>query len=160
MMNHVALKIDFKTDKFKLTGELPEDINAGNLFYGEDLSKWLCTKLKHWKLDYLDEDWGWYVFTTNDKSSNKMSEICVYAYPSDEQKNNYGDWMIIIHTSYKVPFLKFFTRMRKGKVNENLSNDLISLLENAGADNIIAYKCKMDASFNIKEEEPYNWNIT
>ena len=156
-MDHIALQINFKIDKFKLTGELPEGINAGNQFYGEDLSKWLCSNLKKWDLDYLDEDWGWYVFTRSNTNSKTSNEICVYAYPDKKQIDDYGNWMIFIHTSYEVPFLRFFKKMRKGEVNERLSNDLISLLEDNGANNITAYKCKMDVSGNIKEEIPYNW---
>jgi hypothetical protein len=44
-MTHVAVRVEFSTDRFALTGELPPEVNAGNRFYGEDLAKYLCESL-------------------------------------------------------------------------------------------------------------------
>jgi hypothetical protein len=52
----VELHLEFSTDQFRLSGPLPDHINAGNQFYGEDLAKWLCETLPQWNLTYLDED--------------------------------------------------------------------------------------------------------
>ena len=68
IMNHVALKLKFETDKFLLTGPLPEDANAGNQFYGGDFAKWICATMSAWNLSYGDEDWGWEVFSTRGKA--------------------------------------------------------------------------------------------
>ena len=48
----------FKTDRFDYSGELPEDANAGNKFYGRDVAEFLATGLSSPSLstDFLDED--------------------------------------------------------------------------------------------------------
>ena len=47
-MKHIALQLEFETDKFRLTGPIPEDSNAGNQFYGEDFAKRICDSLPKW----------------------------------------------------------------------------------------------------------------
>ena len=156
-MNHVAMLIEFETDKFKLSGELPEDINAGNQFYGEDFSKWFCSELKNWDSGFIDEDWGWCVFVINDQETDVYNEICIYAYPDKKQVNDYGEWNLIIHTRYRVPFFNFFKRLKYGEVNERLANNVLSLLESIDCNNLRAKKCTMDISFNITDEKKYDW---
>ena len=98
------LDLNFRTDKFRLTGELPPDCNAGNQMYGEDMAKWIVQELPGWELDYLDEDWGWAVLSgecsdINDPKRLVCHEICVYAYPDDAERavgSNLGDWMLSI----------------------------------------------------------------
>jgi len=103
-MKHITLKIELKTDKFKLTGPLPEEINAGNQFYGEDFAKWICKALSYWNLDYLDEDWGWYVYSVRGHGpKDETNESCIYAYPDERQVNDEGQWMLVIHRRFKVP---------------------------------------------------------
>ncbi len=109
-MKHIALQLEFETDKFRLTGPIPEDSNAGNQFYGEDFAKWICDSLPNWHLDYLDEDWGWYVFSVRQETpKDETNEICVYAYPEEggRQLNDDGAWMLIVHPGSKFPRCSF-----------------------------------------------------
>ncbi len=145
-MKHISQSIEFITDKFNLTGELDDDLNAGNQFYGEDLSKWLSSALclRGWESDYLDEDWGWLIFASKHKDSRH--EICVYAYPEAGQQTNRGAWSILIHTRYKAPFLGFFTRMRYGSTDMEIVNDVIAALKGCGITEIIS-----------KKQDGFNW---
>ena len=140
-MKHISQSIEFKTDKFDLTGELSEELNAGNQFYGEDLSDWLSGKLENkWEAGYLDEDWGWLIFASKKEDKDSYNEICVYAYNEENQKTNYGSWSIMIHTKYKKPFLKFFNKMKYGKTNIEIINDIVSALDSYGIKDIQSKK--------------------
>jgi hypothetical protein len=69
--------IEFTSDRFDHTSELPEDYNAGNRFYGRDLAAFLCDRLneKVFDLVFGDEDWGWLVdgFAPDGRSSSSAS---------------------------------------------------------------------------------------
>ena len=82
------LDLEFRTDKFRLTGDLPPDCNAGNQMYGEDFAKWIVEQLPQRELDYLDEDWGWLVLSgegpdTKEPHKQVYHHIGVYAYPDE-----------------------------------------------------------------------------
>jgi hypothetical protein len=70
--------IAFESERFDYRSELPEDINAGNRFYGKDVAEFIVEqlKLKNFGADYLDEDWGWLVFSQ--KGRTPVFEIAVY----------------------------------------------------------------------------------
>jgi hypothetical protein len=122
------LQIRFKTDRFQLSGILPEEINAGNQFYGEDLARWLCDALPEWKLGYMDEDWGWLVFSKRETTpENERNAIGIYAYPPDEAANDGGEWMITVATEQRRPWLRFL--WQAVPFNRQLGADVLAALE-------------------------------
>ena len=134
----VELHLEFSTDQFKLTGALPDHINAGNQFYGEDVAKWLCETLSQWNLTYLDEDWGWLVWTSKDVLQvEERNMICVYAYPKDNpEASNFGDWMLTILTEYQSKWFGFLIRWKRGPYNPSLANDVIAALKKLGVQDL------------------------
>jgi hypothetical protein len=130
--------LEFSTDKFMLTGPLPDHINAGNQFYGEDVAKWLCETLPQWNLTYLDEDWGWLVWSSKDNESvDERNMICVYAYPaSNPGASDFGHWMFSILTEYKSKWFGFLTRWKSGLYNPSLAKDVIAALEKLGVQDV------------------------
>lgn len=156
-MNHIALKLEFETDEFLLTGPLQEDINAGNQFYGEDLAKWICEALPAWHLSYGDEDWGWVVFSTRGKNPEDINnQVCVYAYPSDIRSKNHGQWMLIVHSEEKVPWLRFFKKWKYTRFDGNIGIQLLNAIRGIGAQNIRATVVHLDSAGNERKEEPFN----
>jgi len=74
----LSASISFSSEQFDYKSELPEDINAGNRFYGKDVAEFIVEQLKSSKLqaDYLDEDWGWLIFSL--KGQTPIFEVAVY----------------------------------------------------------------------------------
>ena len=111
-------------------------------------------------LDYLDEDWGWYVFSVRQETpKDETNEICVYAYPEEggRQLNDDGAWMLIVHTRFKVPWMQFFKRWRGGAFNRSLGTDLLRSLQALGTRNIKSTEMLLDSAGNmslLKEFDP------
>ena len=74
----LSTSISFKTERFDYRSELPGDINAGNRFYGKDVAEFIVEQLKSNGLNaaYLDEDWGWLVFSL--KGQTPIFQIAVH----------------------------------------------------------------------------------
>jgi hypothetical protein len=76
-MTH-SISLRFGSDRFDRTSELPAEYNAGNRFFGKDVAAYLAEALSAEGLpaDYMDEDWGWLVFSRRDASQH--FEVAVY----------------------------------------------------------------------------------
>lgn len=74
----VPLTLRFQSNRFDFTSELPADCNAGNRFYGGDVAEFLAKELtaRGFRADFLDEDWGWFVFHA--RGSGHDFEIAIY----------------------------------------------------------------------------------
>jgi hypothetical protein len=74
----LSASISFKSERFDYTSELPEDMNAGNCFYGKDVAEFIVEELRTSDLpaDYLDEDWGWLIHSL--KGQIPIFEVAVY----------------------------------------------------------------------------------
>jgi hypothetical protein len=74
----LSASLSFKSERFDYRSELPEDINAGNRFYGRDVAEFIVEQLKASGLqaDYLDEDWGWLILSL--KGQTPIFEVAVY----------------------------------------------------------------------------------
>lgn len=148
-MDHVSLRIEFSTDKFKLTGSLPAEVNAGNQFFGEDLARMICEALPTWQLDYMDEDWGWLVSSTRESlPAAERNSIGVYAFPTENQPNDHGQWMLMVEAEYLRPWLKFFSRWRKGRFNDRLATDCLHALRKLGVQELKATEVQIDSAGN------------
>jgi hypothetical protein len=90
----------FKSERFDYTSELPEEYNAGNRFYGRDVAEHLVGKLNEQRLasDYLDEDWGWLVFSQ--RGSSPEFEIAIYnlAEHGEGSRPGVGEWGLWIRS--------------------------------------------------------------
>jgi hypothetical protein len=90
--------IQFRSERFDYKSELPEDYNAGNRFYGKDLAQFITSELtnKGLKTDFLDEDWGWLVFSL--RGSAPEFEIAIYNISEHSEggrpgTNDWGLWV-------------------------------------------------------------------
>jgi hypothetical protein len=156
-MTTAVLKFTFETDKFRLSGPLPEDANAGNQFYGEDMAQWICESLPAWQLDYSDEDWGWWVSSIRESApADEQNTVCVYAYPSDSQPANSGSWMLMVESERKVPWLKFFSRWKQTDFNTRFGVDLLNALRALGVHNLRATVVHTDSSGNESSEVEFS----
>jgi hypothetical protein len=155
-MDHIALRIEFVSDWFKQSGPLPARSNAGNQFYGEDLAKWICETLPAWKLGYMDEDWGWLVFSTHEhRPADERHSICVYAFSCLGPAYDFGQWMLMVHSEFRHPWFRYFHRWRKGCFDARLGADLIQALQQLGVRNLQAAYVTFDAAGNAWDEVPY-----
>jgi hypothetical protein len=101
----------FSSDKFDYSGDIPEDANAGNKFYGRDVAEYLCTQLNgaQLELDFHDEDWGWMVL--GKAQPNFLVEMCIYNQdqstdPSIRAGTN--AWNVLVTMYAKGKILGFF----------------------------------------------------
>lgn len=148
------LQIEFRTDKFILTGDLPETINAGNRMYGEDLGTWLAGQLPEWDLDCADEDWGWLlssgeVVDQNTPNRKVCHEIGIYAYPDEAQHadgSNLGDWMLNLSQReiQQVTILGLFKRKKFVHIDYDprLAQKIVEVLTNHGVSAVKTSKCE------------------
>ncbi len=119
----MEIEIEFVSDRFLLTGPIREDANAGNQFYGEDCAGWIVEALPEWKLDFLDEDWGWLVFTTREhRPEDEQISICVYADPEE------GAWRLVVFAEYRRPWMGLLKKWQRGPVPESFSRALTARL--------------------------------
>lgn len=84
----------FKSERFDYKSELPEEYNAGNRFYGRDVAEFLVGKLAEqgFGSDFLDEDWGWLVFSQ--RGATPEFEVAVYnlAEHGEGCRPGVGEW--------------------------------------------------------------------
>lgn len=95
------------------------------------MAKWLCETLPQWNLTYLDEDWGWLVWSSKDNMPvDERNMIGVYAY--SEGASDFGDWMLTICTEYKAKWFGLLTRWKSGPYNPSLATDVVAALRKQG----------------------------
>jgi hypothetical protein len=138
------VSLSFRTDRFRLTGELPPDRNAGNHMYGEDMAQWIVEQLPKHPFDYLDEDWGWLVLSgeapdSRDPGKLVCHQLGVYAYPDDSHHaagSDWGDWTLRLWKKEQraVRILGLFPAQRwlDADVDQELAADLIAALAGIG----------------------------
>ena len=85
-----SASIRFKTERFDYQSQLPEDHNAGNRFYGKDVAAFLADSLTKQGLrsNYLDEDWGWLVYS--EKYGLPEFEVAIYNLAEHGEGNRPG----------------------------------------------------------------------
>jgi hypothetical protein len=90
--------VQFTSERFDYKSELPADWNAGNRFYGRDVAEFLVSALATKKLcaEFLDEDWGWLVFSA--RGSAPEFEVAIYNLSEHSEggrpgTNQWGLWM-------------------------------------------------------------------
>ena len=93
-----SVALTFTSERFDYQSDLPEDYNAGNRFYGKDVAEYLAERLSEGGLqaDYMDEDWGWLVFSARDTTPE--FEVAVYNLTESEEivrpgTNVWGLWI-------------------------------------------------------------------
>lgn len=93
-----SVALTFTSERFDYESDLPEDYNAGNRFYGKDVAEYLAERLSESGLqsDYMDEDWGWLVFSA--RGATPEFEVAVYNLteyedPSQRGTNTWGLWI-------------------------------------------------------------------
>jgi len=90
----LTASVMFKSDRFDYKSDLPEEYNAGNRFYGRDVAEFLTGELKQQGLaaDYLDEDWGWLVFSQRGTSPDFEVAIYNLAEHGEAGRPGFGEW--------------------------------------------------------------------
>lgn len=121
----MALLISFKTNRFDVTKETPNDINA---FAGEGLFKWLrfeLVKHQYTSTEPDTEDWGWYIDVTGPEVSYLVGATAEVEYKEEVEEDTLsydvaGDAIL----DWTVQIYKHRTLMDKlfGK-NEMLADD-------------------------------------
>jgi hypothetical protein len=109
-----AAWLEFTSDRFDHTSELPDDANAGNRFYGRDVAEFIAAGLGERGLDasFIDEDWGWQVHAARDDGS--VFEISIYHNPDDDPARE-DDWALMLRSLRR---LGMFSRFREVPVGD------------------------------------------
>ncbi|HSO08104.1 MAG TPA: hypothetical protein VLW45_12755 [Pelomicrobium sp.] len=131
----LSLSLRFQSDRFDFTSELPEDYNADNRFYGKDVAEFLAKELiaRGFPADYLDEDWGWLVFSA--RGSEHNFEVAIYnlAEHGEGGRPGVNQWGLWIRAYEQVKTLGFIKRNKEVEVPGNLEAAIRAALESIGA---------------------------
>ncbi len=133
-----AYGIQFYSDRFDQTSELPKTINAGNRFYGSDLANYIKNRLSLTAFEVIDEDWGWLV-TGNmdgmrvDYGISDWHEINEqFGGTPDGIPKNKANWCIIISTYRTSRFLGVVPYSKQVDCPEHIGQSLTSILTSEG----------------------------
>jgi hypothetical protein len=130
----LSSSISFKTELFDYKSELPEDINAGNRFYGKDVAEFLVGQLKSRGLqaDYIDEDWGWLVFSL--KGQVPIFEVAVYnlAEHAGATERGIPEWGLWIRAYETRKLLGLLPKKQQIRVPTLIVDAIESSLRSAG----------------------------
>ena len=126
--------IRFKTELFDYKGEIPEDANAGNRFYGKDVDELLVNGMSRssFSMDFIDEDWGWTVFGRS--NDGRFIEVAIYnlsanGTPGQSETNEWGLW---IRAFEKRRWLAIFKRNYEIECPKDMMAALHVALSGAG----------------------------
>lgn len=131
----LSASISFKTERFDYKSELPEDINAGNRFYGKDVAEFIVEKLNAGGMlaDFLDEDWGWLIFSQ--KGQSQIFQIAVYNLAEHKGATAPGipEWGLWIRAYESRKLLGLLPKRHEVQVSLELLNAIESAVRAAGA---------------------------
>jgi hypothetical protein len=107
--------LEFSSDRFDHTSELPPDANAGNRFYGGDVAEFISSGLaaRGYATRVVDEDWGWLVLA-------RPLEISIY---HDIDEVDPERWALNVQER---------SRFRRREPGEPARETLVSLFRDAG----------------------------
>jgi hypothetical protein len=125
----------FRSEQFDYKSELPDEYNAGNRFYGKDLAEFLATSLTEQgvQADYLDEDWGWLVYSPKDASAS--FELAIYNLAEHGQGNRtgIGEWGLWIRAYERKKLLGVLPKRNLVSVPSAVMLAVQTAIKKAGA---------------------------
>jgi hypothetical protein len=131
-----ALSIAFSSERFDYRSELPEEHNAGNRFYGKDVAAYLSEHLssRGFQSDYLDEDWGWLVFSARGSPPPDF-EIAVYNISENDGGGAPGAnrWGLWVRQYQHRKIMGFIPKRSQVAVSEQLGAAIRASVEAAGS---------------------------
>lgn len=130
-----SLSLRFQSDRFDFSSELPEEYNAGNRFYGRDAAEFLAGELssRGYPADFLDEDWGWLVFSV--RGSGHDFEVAIYnlAEHGEGGRPGVNEWGLWIRAHVRGKMLGFIPKNQEVAVPSGLEAAIRAALESIGA---------------------------
>ncbi len=128
--------IQFKSERFDYRSELPYEINAGNRFYGKDLAEFIAAEFTRRGLpaDFLDEDWGWLVFSQ--KGSAPEFEVAIYNLSEHSEGGRPGtnEWGLWARAYVRSKLLGLVPRRTEVAVPDRVSEALSQAVRAAGSE--------------------------
>jgi hypothetical protein len=126
-----AVWLEFTTDRFDHSSELPPESNAGNRFYGRDVAEFVADGLDARDFDatFVDEDWGWQVHGSRPDGS--VLEVSIYHNP-DEDPATEDDWALMVRLLRKERALGFLPRFREAAADDDALAALRATFGEAG----------------------------
>lgn len=126
----------FKSERFDYKSDLPAEYNAGNRFYGKDVADFLSAKLTEqgFSSDYLDEDWGWLIFSA--KGGASEFEVAVYnlAEHGEGGRPGVGEWGLWVRSYERRKLLGLMPKRTEVKVSADLLAAVQVAVRSAGAE--------------------------
>lgn len=130
-----SLSLRFQSDRFDFSSELPEAYNAGNRFYGRDVAEFLAKELtsRGYPADFLDEDWGWLVFSV--RGSEHDFEVAIYnlAEHGEGGRPGVSEWGLWIRAYERGKVLGFIPKRKEAAVPGGLEAAIRAALVSIGA---------------------------
>lgn len=130
-----SCSIRFRSDRFDFRSDLPDSVNAGNRFYGQDLAAYLAGELTAVGIQagFVDEDWGWLVFSG--RESPLLFQIAVYNLAASDGEADRGtpDWGLWIQAFENRKLLGIFPKRRSIRPPEKLIHAVEAAVRKVGA---------------------------
>ena len=131
----LSQSIQFKSERFDYKSELPVDSNAGNRFYGSDVAEFLASELtaRGLKADFLDEDWGWLVFSH--KGSEPEFEVAIYNLSEHSEGGRPGtnEWGLWVRSYMRGKRFGLIPKRTEVAVSVRLADAVAQAITAAGA---------------------------
>ena len=126
----------FRTDRFDYSSDLPSDYNAGNRFYGRDVAEFLSEGLVMLGIgaDYLDEDWGWLILSTD--ATAPPFEVAIYNLSEHSEGGRPGanEWGLWIRAYETKKILGLIPKKVETEVPQELEAGIRAVLAKEGID--------------------------
>jgi hypothetical protein len=131
-----SASIKFKSERFDYKSDLPDEYNAGNRFYGKDLAEFLVGTLSAHglRVDFLDEDWGWLVFSLRGESPDFEVAIYNLAEHGEGGRPGIGEWGLWIRAYEHRKILGLLPKRTAVAVPAPVSTALEAAVRSAGAE--------------------------
>jgi hypothetical protein len=130
----LSLSLRFRSDRFDFTSDLPEGYNAGNRFYGKDVAVYLSRELstRGYPADFMDEDWGWLVFSQRGSENNFQVAIYNLAEHGEGGRPGVNEWGLWVQAFERRKVLGFLPRNAAVPVPRGLGEAIRASVQGLG----------------------------
>lgn len=114
--------VSMRTNKF----DASSDIEDG-AFRGEDLAKWLQSRMPDWQSDVVEEDWGWAVVT---RKGEYHYIFGVYDHDTTDQTEPGPKWVLRLYNQKdKTPWFKKLFKNVPPTAHTEVVDEVVAILK-------------------------------
>jgi hypothetical protein len=131
----LSQSVQFTSERFDYSSELPTDYNAGNRFYGKDVAEFISAELTRSGLQthFLDEDWGWLIFSL--RGTTPEFEVAIYNLSEHSEGGRPGtnQWRLWVRSYERRKLFGLLPKKTEVAVPPRIVNAIAQAVSAAGA---------------------------